>query len=215
MSVVFLIRCVVFSVAVIIGATLSRWHGGGFFPAAKWLKNLLFALPIGLSLIFLSYQGLMTLGYGNFADVFAALIATLMILGFKAIGHGGGFDLGHSNQEPGNGRDLEKIERWFFLYPKAYNSLPRYWYDALILSIKGGLMAAAPAAIIAVKSVVSAVIMFSGGLVGFPLAYMIGWWLFDNTSLLTKVRLAPTEFAEFVTGGLFFGAFVLSVFMVI
>ena len=209
-------RCLVFTFAVILGATLSRWHGGGFFKAAKWVKNLAFSLPLGLSLIFLSYQSLMTLGYGNFADVFAALLATGVILGFKALGHGGGFDLGHSEQEPPNGRDLERIEKWFFLYPRVYNSLPRYWYDALILTIKGGLMSAAPAAIIAVKSAIGAVIMLSGGLIGFPAAYMIGWFIFDNSpKILLKIGLEPTELAEFLSGASFFGAFVLAVFVVI
>lgn len=211
----FTLRCLIFTATIILGSFLSRWHGGGFFPAPKWVKNLAFSLPVGVSLIFLSYQGLMTLGYGNFADVFAAILATGMILGFKAIGHGGGFDLGHSELEPGNGRDLERVERWFFLYPKAYNSLPRYWYDLLILIAKGGLMSLAPAALLGVKSLVAAVIMFSGGIIGFPLAYVIGWGFFDYTELLTKLKLAPTELAELISGALFFGAFVLSVYVVI
>lgn len=211
----FLIRCVLFTIAMVLGGVLSRWHGGGFFQAPKWLKNLAFGLPVGLTLIFLSYQSLMTLGLGQFADLFAAILATGFILAFKAIGHGGGFDLGHSSDEPGKGRDLERIEKWLFLYPGAYNSLPRYWYDALILAVKGGLIAAAPAVIIAFSSVFAGILVFFGGLIGFPASYMVGWWLFDNTSLLPKLRLQPTELAELLSGAVFFGSFMLSVFMVV
>lgn len=207
------VRCLLFTFAVVLGATLSRWHGGGVFPAPKWVRNVAFSLPIGLSLIYINYQSLMSLGYGSFADVFAAIIATVCILLFKALGHGGGFDLAHSSKEPNNGRDLERIERWFFLYPKAYNSLPRYWYDALILAIKGALMALVPAAIIAVNSALGAVIMFGSGAIGFPLAYMIWWAVFDRfPKLITYLGGVPTELAEITSGGLFFGGFVLAIF---
>ena len=134
-------------------------------------------------------------------------------MGAKAIGHGGGFDLGHSKKEPNNGRDLERIERWFGLYPKLYRLLPRYWYDVLIMTIKGGLLSIVPVAIIAVNTAAGAVIMLLGGLVGFPAAYMLGWALYDHTKLLG--RLGATEFAEFVSGALFFGSFVLAVFMLV
>jgi hypothetical protein len=211
----FTLRCLYFTCSVVLGALLSRWHGGGFFTAPKWLKNLLFALPVGLGLVFLSYESLATLGFGQFADLFAAFVATLMILGFKAMGHGGGFDLGHSKQEPGKGRDLERIEKFFFLYPKAYESLPRYWYDALILAVKGGLIAVAPAVVISFTSLLAGWFIFLSGLFGFPGAYMIGWWFYDHTKILSKLKVEPTELAEYLSGGIFFGSFVLAVFMIV
>lgn len=204
-----------FVCATCLGAFLSRWHGGGFFKAPKWVKNVAFALPLGLLLFYLLNQEVITLGYGKFADVFAAIFATAAILGAKAMGHGGGFDLGHSKEEPGEGRDLERIERWFFLYPYAYNVLPRYWYDALILYIKGALISLAPALLLGFKSTSAALLAFAGGALGFPAGYMLGWLLFENTLLLSRVGMVPTEVGEFVSGGLLFGAFVLAVFMVI
>lgn len=174
------------AVFAILGALLSRWHGGGFFPAPKLLKTALFALfpAVCLGLMIPNDNVWTWLGWITFAFAATGTI--------KASGHGGLFDLSTSEKEPFNGRDLEKIEH--LLYPWAYDLLDRYWYDSLGMALKGLLMSLGVAIPLLVYAPPLAVPVILGGIMLAP-SYMIGWKFFPEKY--------ATEVGEYL-GGFFF-----------
>ena len=71
----------------VIGALISRWHGGGFFKSPKVLKNLFWAIPFALVSI-LAFHG-----SPLWVQVLVAVIALALSIAGKAMGHGRGFRL--------------------------------------------------------------------------------------------------------------------------
>ncbi len=171
---------IVFAVA---GALLSRWHGGGFFHTDKVLINIIWGLCITIALAFMIPNDNIWTYSGWLVFCFAVSIAT------KATGHGGFFDLGTSEEEPFNGRDLEKIEH--VLYPIFYDWLPRYWYDVLGMTVKGLLTSLGAAIPLLVYNPPLAVPIILGGLF-MGVCYMIGRAFFPPTY--------ATEPAEYLSG---------------
>jgi hypothetical protein len=169
-----------------LGALLSRWHGGGFHQSPKVIKNIAFALfpTIVLALIIPNDNTWTYSGWLVFC--FAVTLA------MKATGHGGNFDLGHSPKEPNAGRDLEALEG--LIYPYAYEWLPRYFYDALGMGMKGLFMSLGMAIPLLVYAPVLAVPVIIGGLL-LAVSYMIGWAFFPDKY--------ATEVGEYL-GGFFF-----------
>lgn len=175
-----------------LGAFLSRWHGGGFFETPKVLKNAAWALPFGLSSFYVTF------GLGVIpAAVFGLISFGLCLIG-KATGHGGGMDLGHSKEEPGQGRKAEKLE---YLILKFHGKIPQYWYDALLLALCG--VAAVSGAIIAFgyTNPLLGALVFLGGAAKAP-AYMLGWSLSEDDA---------TEIGELLTGFFAYGALAAAV----
>lgn len=173
------------AVFAIIGALLSRWHGGGFFSAPKFIMTASFALFPAICL------GLMIPNDNVWTWLGWVLFALFVTGTVKATGHGGVYDLGTSEKEPFNGRDLEKIER--ALYPWAYDMLNRYWYDSLGMALKGLLMSLGVAIPLLVYEPALSIPVILGGIMLAP-SYMIG-------RLFTEKY--ATEFGEYV-GGFFF-----------
>jgi len=140
--------------AAVIGAVLSRWHGGGILQieVPKAYKSMIYAVP------FAAFSYLET---QNLYIVFAAFV--LCSLG-KSMGHGGFFDLGHWDK-PRDDERLEFMIKWL----KPY--LPEYWYDALGMALKG--LCEVSGAIVA-----NPIMAFAGLLKG-P-CYMAGWKFSPN-----------------------------------
>lgn len=186
----------------IIGAFLSRWHGGGFPPKSpKVLKNVLWSIPFAVTTFFY-LPSILWVQILVPAVVLGCCIAT------KATGHGGGMDLGHSKQEPGAGRSKEALE---FLVFWSFDDLRRYWYDAFLLLVIGAASTLAPALAIGYFNFWHGVFILLGGMLGKPVAYMIGWLLYDR-GLLKKFPKALNEgtaIGEFLTG--FFAYFPLGI----
>lgn len=115
----------------------------------------------------------------------------------KRTGHGGGMDLGHSNEEAGNGRTPEKVE---FLILPLYNKIPRYWYDALLLALTGLIVTIPTGIVIADINPFWGVFLALSGLTK-PIAYMIGWVTYPNfTGKGLKWLNEATAIGEFLTG---------------
>lgn len=158
-------------VAGIYGGFISRWHGGGFFKAPKWLKSFLWSVPFGIGTGFcFSFE------FGPYIYIPVGIVVAAAAWAGKVMGKGGGQDLAHSPEEPGAGRDLEGIEHIiFWLYPH----LPRYWYDALLLTVNGFLAALIPSLAMGYLDIISGLICFIGGF-GVVLGYSIGWSIYPN-----------------------------------
>lgn len=184
-----------FLLAFLMGALLSRWHGGGFFRAPKWLKNFCWAFPIATTCSSLYLNFYCPLLSAVFIFVLAASWTT------KTTGKGGSQDLAYSPEEPGNGRDIEVLEHLIYW---LYDKMPRYWYDVLGLAVNGLVAAAAPAIIIGYINPTAGAFMLLGGL-AVPAGYMIGWKIFPNH----KGKGAndfneATELGESISGGIYY-----------
>ena len=133
----------------IIGAFLSRWHGGGFFKSPKVLKNLFWAIPFALVSI-LAFHG-----SPLWVQITVAVISLALSIAGKAMGHGRGFRL-HEPMKLGS--EPEVIEA---IIP---DKLPLYWYKVAIMSLTG--FCAVSGAVLPVLAVnpKAAVIIALGGL---------------------------------------------------
>lgn len=176
-----------------LGGLISRWHGGGFFKAAKVLKNAVWSLPFTY-VAFIAHTG--------YWAIACALLVFIASFAGKATGHGGGMDLGTNHKEPGAGRDPEKLE-WFLVW--AHDDLPRYWYDAALMTWIGFVGSLGAAIAIGVVNPWAGVVIALGGAMK-GLAYMIGWRLEGKLSSFPKDLKEPTEIGEFLTGVFAFGS---------
>lgn len=168
------------------GAFISRWHGGGFIQnSPKVLKNFLWALPFSVCAYFATTQW------------WVSLLVLAWSIVFKATGHGGAMDLGHSPKEPGAGRDPEKLE---YLVLWLHGRIPTYWYDLLTLAIIGLFSVAGAAFAVGYTNTLAGIIIALGGL-GKPIGYAIGWQL--NRAIedfFSEDLNEATEIGEFLTG---------------
>lgn len=218
-----LIKAAAVAVTAVIGAFLSRWHGGGFIGGSpKLLKAFLWSLPFALSTWLACFvhrrtvtdwlQGTFErLSYHPFdyelldlwVPIIAAVIVLLACMVFKNTGHGGGMDMATSPKEPGAGRTPEKLEYLIlWLHPK----MPRYWYDSLLLSVIGTFSTLAPALAVGIINPMAGVVMLAGGTLGKPVGYMIGWKVSDDHA---------TEIGEALTGLFAYTALSIATLMVI
>lgn len=187
-----LLTIVVIIVSSLLGI-VSRWHGGAFLDAPKILKSFVWSIPLVLCSIFAVFQ------HTNFLD--CVLIGTSVLawsMVFKNTGHGGGFDLGHSDKEPGAGRNPEKLEQ---LILWLHGKMPRYWYDFLMMAIIGLFSTAGAAVSVGWFNPLAGVVIAMGGLAK-SIAYAIGWGLDDRGYLigLPKTINHPTAIGEVFTG---------------
>lgn len=172
---------------------VSRWHGGGFFPFPKIIKNLMWGLPMGFisGWAYLNYRAPsvdliyhLSIWFGpNFPLYRHALWAVpvavfVLVTGFsaaaKSTGHGGAIDLGHSPLEPGNGRDPEQLE---YLILWLNGRIPAFWYDFLLLTIIGIFSTLAPAIALGLIYAPAGVVLVIGGACK-AIAYDMGWRMF-------------------------------------
>jgi len=216
------VKAAAFGLTAVIGALLSRWHGGGFISGSpKLLKAFLWSAPFagatfaawkhdhhgqGLALDFEFVHTMICAG--------VALIVLLACMVFKNTGHGGGMDLAHSKKEPGAGRTPEKLE---YLILWLHKLMPRYRYDLLLLAIIGGFSTLFPAIAFGFVDILAAIPILAGGLIGKPLGYAIGWKLHDIgiVEKLPDELDEATEVGEFLTGLFAFGGLALATLMVI
>lgn len=155
----------------VVGALISRWHGGGFFRISKAWISIIWALPFAY-----------LVGTYNSWLVLPAL--TLCALG-KSTGHGNWFDLATMPQGT-----RERLE---FIIRPLYNRIPEYWYDVLGLAITG-LAAVSGGLLILPYSPVGAALIMACGLIK-ALCYMVGRWIRQN-----KDNPEATEVGEYLTG---------------
>jgi hypothetical protein len=165
----------------ILGALLSRWHGGGFHQSPKVIKNALFAIfPTALLTIIIPNDNAWTYS-GWLVFCFAVTLA------IKAAGHGKFFDLG-TWKLPAKDESIE------FIIKPLWGKILEYWYDVTGMALKGLLMSLGMAIPLLVYAPVLAVPVIIGGLL-LAVSYMIGWAFFPDKY--------ATEVGEYV-GGFFF-----------
>jgi hypothetical protein len=118
----------------LIGGLISRWHGGGFFPAPKALKNVVWAAPFAVAAFLFT---------GN---VPLSILALVLCVAGKAIAHGIYIDLGRWKGGKGYWHDFAGLTAVGFL--AVYGAviafvLMGFLVPALIISIGGLLKGAA------------------------------------------------------------------------
>jgi hypothetical protein len=162
----------------ILGAFLSRLHGGGFFHVPKVLNNIIFATPITIALsLMIPNENVWTYS-GWLVFCFVVTIVT------KATGHGKFFDLGFWKLPAKD----EKIE---FVIKPLYGKIPEYWYDVLGMTLKGLLTSLGVVIPLLVYAPVLALPVLLGGLF-MGVSYMIGWAFFTEEK--------ATEAGEYLSG---------------
>lgn len=171
----------------IMGAFLNRWHGGGFFKAPRWIKNISWGLP------FLSVA---------WFHPFFMVPAFFLSFSGESTGHG----RGQSLKEPLKGSP-EKIE---ILISWAQKYLSVYWYKVLIISVCGIAMAlGGVVGSLLMGHWLAALSFFLAGAFS-PVAYMVGYIIYPNQygrglPYLNKA----TEIGEFFSGFIIFLPFLL------
>lgn len=170
------------AILAILGGLLSRWHGGGFFKAPRWLKNAAWATPPSL---------LMLLAYVDAQKPVAGLLwllpCFLLCLACKASGHGGAMDLGRWTKP----RKPEALE---FLVAPLHGRIREDIYDGILLAVIG--LAAVSGFVLAMAFInpLAAFCAAVGGLAKFH-AYVIGWAAFP-----ANVHGRATVTGEVLTG---------------
>jgi hypothetical protein len=214
------------AMAALVGALLSRWHGGGFISGSpKILKALLWSLPIAgctakawyderypaVNWVWSISQNIEALNKIHFDVLFNVIIGFVFIsvlalcMLTRNTGHGGGMDMATSVKEPGAGREPEKLE---YLILWLHPILPRYWYDALLLSIIGLAGALAPAIAIGLINPTAGALVAFGGAFGKASGYMIGWEIFeDGSGEGPKDLNEATEIGELLYGLFYYVSF--------
>lgn len=209
--------------AAIIGAFLSRWHGGGFISGSpKLLKAFIWSLPFALASGAAIHLSDIPMNFFQWLDerngescgyvetchaawmlwAFSAGCGLAVLIGcmvFKNTGHGGGMDLAHNTKEPGKGREPEKLE-YLILWANAGKT--RYWYDFALLAIIGGFSTFPAFLAFSFVDIPAGMVVLAGGLFGKPCGYAIGHALADK-GLLEKLPDDldhATAVGEFLTG---------------
>jgi len=103
----------------LVGAFISRFHGGGFFDSPRWLRNTLWALPFAV-----------------LAGPWAPVAFTMCFLG-KTTGHGRGISLGEPLK--GEPEKLEVFTLWLLPYLTDYQYKLLLLFVSGILSVSGGI----------------------------------------------------------------------------
>ena len=177
----------------LIGAVLSRWHGGGFIGGSpKILKAFLWSVPFAALSAFVHWDK----DWWIVASIAAAVLAFTMV--FRNTGHGGGMDLAHSPKEPGAGRTPERLE---YLILWLHGRMPQYWYDFLLMAIIG-LFGALPLAIaLWPVNMMAALVLVIFGTVGKCVSYANGWIIYDEVEdIFPKDLEEATAIGEFLYG---------------
>lgn len=153
-----------------LGLFLGRLHGGGFIHGVpKLLKAVLWALPFAVA------SGAAVWPYVGPWTAFAISVAVLAFTGImKNTGHGRGMSIGE-DMEPGS--KPEKLE-YLILWLQPY--MPNYWYKTSIMAVIGLFRQISPAVAIGWHFPPAGAIVALGGLVGLPLAYLIGWKIYPD-----------------------------------
>ena len=193
----------------ILGAFLSRLHGGGFISGVnKSLKNILWALPFGL----LSIYAVFTATDNIYMIISSFIISMGLCVVGKATGHGGGMDLAHSPKEPYNGRDPEKLE---YLILWLHGRINQYWYDALILAIVGFVSVSGAVLVLSFVNPLAAIVVALGGVLK-ALSYIIGWAVFMVVDFSCTDDLnEETEIGEVLTGFFAYAGLAIAAYMII
>lgn len=171
----------------LVGALLSRWHGGGFplLKASKSVKNIIWAIPISAVVVS------STLYEVNYLILTFMFILSLgLCIAGKATGHGRVWnpylplDLSKKPEE------LEKPLFWLF----EKGILTSFWYKVAVLGLIGLASVSGPAILLLYFNPLYSLIIALGGLWGKPLSYLIGW-------KLTFIKNG-NEVAEYLSGGI-------------
>lgn len=114
----------------LLGGLISRWHGGGFFPAPKALKNVVWAAPFAAAAFLFT---------GNIP---LSIVALGLCIAGKAIAHGIYIDLGRWKGGKGYWHDFAGLTSVGFL--AVYGAviafvLMGFLIPALVIAI-GGLL---------------------------------------------------------------------------
>lgn len=206
-----------------LGAVLSRWHGGGYFKAPRWIKNVLWAVIPALftAFAFLDAQK-------PVAAVVCGLVSFALCIAGKATGHGQYMSLGSviKSIKPEKfdfivswffGRDprcwLQSMRKVLFLsadatlsdgalhdFVKQYGKTKLYWRCVFGLAVIGLASVSGFVFMVAWVNPAAAAIVALGGAAK-SVSYMIGWAAFPAN----KNGIA-TATGEFLSGAFAYGA---------
>lgn len=185
----------------LLGGWLSRMCGGAPPKLPFGLDQWIYALPY----LFITFPALIIMlmtinprrGYKQYLPIMLALAGYSGAVLGKRTGHGGGMDAGHSDDEPYNSREPEKLE---FLILWLHGKIPQYWYDILLLTITGLAVTLLSGIIVAfINPFWGVFLALSGATKG--VAYMIGWHHYPTgEGNGFKWLNEATAIGEFLTG---------------
>jgi len=157
----------------LIGGLISRWHGGGFFPAPKALKNVVWAAPFMVA----AFLAVAVTFPNNIGDYSTVILLSLLCVAGKAMAHGIYIDLG----------------RW--------KGGKGYWHDFVGLTSVGFLAVyGAVLVFVLMGFLIPAFIVALGGLLK-GAAYEIGWSIYpQGTGKGIPWLNEATAIGEFLTG---------------
>lgn len=191
----------------LLGAFISRWHGGGFISGTpKVLKNIAWALPFGLCTAFTVLPYTTT-----FVAILLGATAFILCLLGKATGHGLWFNFGKAIKYivpealdfllvPFFGRDPRTEKDIVY-----YNAISRYgveklWWRCFAgLAVVGFAAVSGAAIIIGFFNPLLSAFIALGGLLK-PVAYVIGRYSIPAGYVENHNFDEPTEWGEFFTG---------------
>ena len=178
----------------IVGATISRWHGGGFKSVVKYsnktVKNIVWAAPLGA----MSLTALMTVWPWYWATL-GALVATVFCVLGKATGHGRVWN-------PFVPLDLtEEPEKMEWPIQWLQGRISDMSYKLIAMSLIGFAAVSGAAFAFGYVYPLAGVIVALGGILGKACGYLMGWELKRplNSSPYEDFD-EPTEFGELFTG---------------
>jgi hypothetical protein len=213
----FVVRIPLIAGPGILGAFLSRWHGGGFISGTpKLVKAFLWSAPLALCSVFAHLPDTKFFVYGIGVSICALIGCAVLIwsMVFKNTGHGGGMDVAHSPKEPGAGRKPEKLE---YLILWLHGRIPQFWYDVLLLAVIGAFSMAGAAVALGTVNIGAGLIVLAGGALGKPVGYVIGHALADAGLLknLPEDLDHGTAIGETLTGFFAYACLATATMMVI
>jgi hypothetical protein len=152
----------------IVGAIISRFHGGGFISGiSKSLKNTLWATPFGVVTYLILLQNNVNI---QLAVGLSIMALTLCLVG-KATGHGRVWN-------PYLPLNTEvKKERVEYLISCLSKRIPDFWYKTLAMGLIGFAAVSGAAIVIGFVDPFLGTLIGLGGFIGKPLSYLIGWKL--------------------------------------
>lgn len=148
----------------VIGALLSRWHGGGFFKAPRAVKNITWSLPFAI------FTWVAT------NSILLSAVALLACIAGKSLGHGRVWNPFSKLDES---VDPEQVEK---LIPFLKGRISDFWYKNIALGLLGVFSVLGPSLAVMSVSPLSGITLLVGGLISKPFSYTIGFYQKSYTS---------------------------------
>ena len=164
----------------LLGALISRWHGGGFQHVKEllWLlklpksyRNVVWALPFGIITFIVAFQQV-----NVWIASLMALIAFGISIAGKATGHGRVWNMYTPIEETTKPEEIERCVVLLWLKGRITD----FWYKSIAMGLLGFWATGGASLLIFIFNPLVGIVLgiFAG--LGKSIGYMIGWKLIPN-----------------------------------